>query len=195
MLPTTFFQEPLKSVEVLMPWWSETWSPKTKQTRQTTRWSRKHLYGIYEFMCDVFCLPAWMVCFDCRYSFICPSHGSNFIIGKGWSCQRILLNNKLQIFTSSLACRPWKNYRVPKGSKRTVGTSPILFFSVFLLIFHDICPGSPKTKLGPLVVGNPLYGSFWRPFLVWSLTSRVYFLMCKYCCQGLDCCGWRLSPY
>ena len=92
----------------------------------------KHLYGIYEFMCDVFCLPAWMVCFDCRYSFICPSHGSNFIIGKGWSCQRILLNNKLQIFTSSLACRPWKNYRVPKGSKRTVGTSPILFFlSVF----------------------------------------------------------------
>ena len=33
-------------------------------------------------------------------------------------------------------------------------------------------PGSPKTKLCPLVVGNPLYESSQRPFFVWSWTSR-----------------------
>ena len=33
-------------------------------------------------------------------------------------------------------------------------------------------PGSPKTKLCPLVVGNPLHGSSQRLFFVWSWTSR-----------------------
>ena len=33
-------------------------------------------------------------------------------------------------------------------------------------------PGSPKTKLCPLVAGNPLHGSSQRLFFVWSWTSR-----------------------
>ena len=42
------------------------------------------------------------------------------------------------------------------------------------MIYIYIYPGSPKTKLCPLVVGNPLHGSSKRPFFVWSWTSRVY---------------------
>ena len=50
-------------------------------------------------------------------------------------------------------------------------------FEIILVYIYidNIYPGSPKTKLCPLVVGNPLHGSSKRPFFVWSWTSRVYF--------------------
>ena len=40
--------------------------------------------------------------------------------------------------------------------------------------YFCIYPGSPKTKLCPLVVGNPLHESSQRPFFVWSWTSSLY---------------------
>ena len=45
------------------------------------------------------------------------------------------------------------------------------------MLIGEVCtyiPGSPKTKLCPLVVGNPSYGSSQRLFFVWSWTFRVY---------------------
>ena len=39
--------------------------------------------------------------------------------------------------------------------------------------FSCTFPGSPKTQLCPLVVGNPSYRSSQRLFFVWSWTSRV----------------------
>ena len=54
--------------------------------------------------------------------------------------------------------------------------TPILHMYIY------IYPGSPNTKLCPLVVGNPSYPSSRRLFFVRSWTSRVYIIKIIYLC-------------
>ena len=42
-----------------------------------------------------------------------------------------------------------------------------------IISFYVVTPGSPKTKLYPMVLRNPLHGSSQRLFFVWSWTFRV----------------------
>ena len=60
--------------------------------------------------------------------------------------------------------------------RQHVGSSMEKFIFIACYDGVTINPGSPKTKLCPLVVGNPLHGSSQRPFFVWSWTSRVNLL-------------------
>ena len=73
----------------------------------------------------------------------------------------------------------YKNQRNPCRSTYKRSTGPIIkwsdldflgFTCKYIYIHH---PESPKTNLGPLVVGTPLHGSSSRLFFVWSWTSRV----------------------